>query len=159
VPRFHGAVAQVGRDVDVEIGDLHNRVLSTFDDLSRQIRRGEAGLRVGAGTYATAPHELDTSWPRHWFFLATARAASEWPSCRGRSTILATRGSLIDAGVDGLITDYPDRLRGVFASRGEVAEAGLLLRLPTVIDTTYVIWRSSDLHSDARVQFEVGGTR
>jgi hypothetical protein len=68
-------------------------------------------------------------------------------------------GSLIDAGVDGLITDYPDRLRGVFASRGEVAEAGLLLRLPTVIDTTYVIWRSSDLHSDARVQFEVGGTR
>ena len=54
--------------------------------------------------------------------------------------------------------DCPDRLRGVFASRGEVAEAGPLLRLPTVIDTQ-VIWRSSDLHSDARVQFEVGGTR
>ena len=30
----------------------------------------------------------------------------------------ATMGSLIDAGVDGLITDYPDRLRAVLAERG-----------------------------------------
>ena len=27
-------------------------------------------------------------------------------------------GSLIDAGVDGIITDYPDRLRAVLAERG-----------------------------------------
>jgi glycerophosphoryl diester phosphodiesterase len=27
-------------------------------------------------------------------------------------------GSLIDAGVDGLITDYPDRMRAVLAERG-----------------------------------------
>ena len=30
----------------------------------------------------------------------------------------ATMGSLIDAGIDGLITDYPDRLRAVLAERG-----------------------------------------
>jgi glycerophosphoryl diester phosphodiesterase len=30
----------------------------------------------------------------------------------------ATMGALIDAGVDGLITDYPDRLRAVLAERG-----------------------------------------
>ena len=30
----------------------------------------------------------------------------------------ATMGSLIDAGVDGIITDYPDRLRAVLAERG-----------------------------------------
>lgn len=30
----------------------------------------------------------------------------------------ATMGSLIDAGVDGLITNYPDRLRAVLAERG-----------------------------------------
>ena len=30
----------------------------------------------------------------------------------------ATMASLIDAGVDGLITDYPDRLRAVLAERG-----------------------------------------
>ena len=29
-----------------------------------------------------------------------------------------TMGALIDAGVDGLITDYPDRLRAVLAARG-----------------------------------------
>ena len=29
----------------------------------------------------------------------------------------ATMASLIDAGVDGLITDYPDRLREVLATR------------------------------------------
>jgi glycerophosphoryl diester phosphodiesterase len=31
----------------------------------------------------------------------------------------ATMASLIDAGIDGLITDYPDRLRAVLAARGE----------------------------------------
>jgi glycerophosphoryl diester phosphodiesterase len=30
----------------------------------------------------------------------------------------ATMASLIDAGVDGIITDYPDRLRAVLAERG-----------------------------------------
>jgi hypothetical protein len=60
-PRFRdivllldGAVAQVDHDARGEIGDVHNRVLSAFEHLSRQISRSETGLRIAAGTYATA---------------------------------------------------------------------------------------------------------
>jgi hypothetical protein len=36
----------------------------------------------------------------------------------------ATMASLMDAGVDGIITNYPDRLRALMAERGaEAAEA------------------------------------
>jgi hypothetical protein len=60
VSEIHGAVAQVDHDADAEIGDVHNRVLSAFEHLSRQIRHSETGLRIAEGTYATAPHKLDT---------------------------------------------------------------------------------------------------
>jgi hypothetical protein len=54
---------------DAEICDLHNRVLSGFEQLSRQISRGEAGLQTVTATYATPPSASSIigrrlpSWP------------------------------------------------------------------------------------------------
>src|SRR3954451_8508998 len=59
VPLLWGAVAQVGYDARAEIGDVHNRVLSAFEHLSKQICRSETSLRIAERTYATAPDELD----------------------------------------------------------------------------------------------------
>ena len=55
-----GAVAQVDHEARAEIGDIHNRVLSGFEHLSRRISRSETGPRIAAGTYATAPSRNDT---------------------------------------------------------------------------------------------------
>jgi hypothetical protein len=52
---LHGTVAQVGREAHAEIGDRHNRVLTTFERTTRQISRRETALQVVARTYATAP--------------------------------------------------------------------------------------------------------
>src|SRR3954451_11087659 len=61
VPLLWGAVAQVGYDARAEIGDVHNRVLSAFEHLSKQICRSETSLRIAERTYATAPDGAGTS--------------------------------------------------------------------------------------------------
>ena len=58
-----GAVAQVDHEARAEIGDVHNLVLSAFEHVSRQMGRDETGLRIAAGTYATAPHILAVLGP------------------------------------------------------------------------------------------------
>ena len=50
-----GAVAQVGYDARLEIGDVHKRVLSASEHLLRQISSGETCVPIAAGTYATTP--------------------------------------------------------------------------------------------------------
>ena len=57
---FHGAVAQVERDGNVRIGDLHKFVVGACEIVTRHIGRGETGLPIAVGTYATAPHNRGT---------------------------------------------------------------------------------------------------
>src|SRR3954471_10100552 len=40
--------------------EADNLVLSASEHLSRQISRGETGVRIAAGTYATAPDDVAT---------------------------------------------------------------------------------------------------
>ena len=66
-----------------------------------------AGAKVWSPPSATSPPSA-----------CTRRTVSASGCCPGRSTIRPTWHRLIGLGVDGLITDYPDRLRAVMAERG-----------------------------------------
>jgi hypothetical protein len=66
------AVAQIDPDARVEIGDVHKRVLSAVDRVPRRIGRGETGLRIVTGIYATASR--DRSSPIHQLPVVSLRA-------------------------------------------------------------------------------------
>src|SRR5688500_1847953 len=60
MPQSSGAGAQVGRDRAAKFGDVQKRVLSVSELPLRRISRGEAGLEIVVGPYATAPSKLGT---------------------------------------------------------------------------------------------------
>jgi hypothetical protein len=88
VSKLWGAVAQVDHDARAEIGGVHNRVLSAFEHLSRQISRSETGLRITAGTYATAPWNLGTTTPG----VLPTRSGCHGPIARSRTPRVVHRG-------------------------------------------------------------------
>jgi hypothetical protein len=100
VLRSSGAVAQVDRGGAAEIGDLHNRVLSGFERLSRQISRGEALLQIVAGTYATAPSRRSTNPTSALHRLARAGTCCSLMGLAERRRSLQTRRRRIRLGGD-----------------------------------------------------------
>ena len=74
MPLFDGAVAQVDRDAGARIGDVHNRVLSPVELVSKRIGRGETALPIVAGTYATAPDDSASFIGRNVGMLARMEA-------------------------------------------------------------------------------------
>ena len=58
--RFRRGLSHKSHDARPEIGDVHDLVISASEHLSRQISRSETGVRIAAGTYATAPSKGET---------------------------------------------------------------------------------------------------
>jgi glycerophosphoryl diester phosphodiesterase len=98
--------AQLTRFDTLSTGDwTHGLKLASFEDAPSMV--------AAAGGKLWSPHFRDLSQP----VLAKARALNlrviPWTVNE-----VPDMGRLIDWGVDGIITDYPDRLRSVMQSRG-----------------------------------------
>ena len=99
----------------IDIDDFGGDLVAAADVLRR--RRDLAGARLPAERQGHRPGLPAVRHRPRWSTQAHAPGSKVDPVDGRRQ---ADDGALIDDGVDGIITDYPDRLREVMAERGYV---------------------------------------
>ena len=90
---------------EIEKGPHNGRMLRTFVQI---MRSGE----VGRTSLGTRPKRLVQRW------LEEASMPQLMAAATGNAPSLADIVRMIDLGVDGIISDYPDRVRESLAKRG-----------------------------------------